>query len=348
MPFVLRKEAFAKAGPDCHSNFDYQPSLLCSMLYLIQDIAKRNQVGAMKRSWERKGALAWARRRLREISWPILAIFWMVALGIGLNAGVFAVRSQIFPHLPYLHPEQLVILRAETEDGDTGMSADDFIRLREHTGVFQNLSASTERAFRLDTRAGSQDITASLVTTGFFQMMDDRFYQGHDFDPIDPATGNDRFAILSHAMWEQLGADKFVVGSTIWMNKTPYTVVGVLAAGLRDRGASVTVPLILTSRQSLSHPQWVNVIGRLKNGISVLQAQSNVAAALARISRSNLNLAVVPINSGSFHNDWKFTFWLVLGLIAFLILMECVSVLSLFRLRSEAALKRDLKLFGES
>jgi hypothetical protein len=301
----------------------------------------------MKRSWERKDVLAIARRRLREIPWPILAIFWMVALGVGLNAGVFAVRSQVFPYLPYLHPEQLVILRAETEDGDTGISGDDFIRLREQTAVFQNLSASTERAFRLNTRDGSQDITASLVTTGFFQMMGERFYLGHDFDPIEPAAGNDRLAILSHSMWEQLGADKFVVGSTIWMNKTPYTVVGVLAAGLRDRGASVTVPLILASRQSLSHPQWVNVIGRLKTGISVLQAQSNVDAALARISRSNLNLAVVPINSASFNNDWKFTLWLVLGLVVFLMLMECVSVVSLFRLRSEAALKRDLKVFGE-
>jgi heme/copper-type cytochrome/quinol oxidase subunit 2 len=84
-------------------------------------------------------------------------------------------------------------------------------------------------------------------------------------------------------------------------------------------------------------------MGRLKTGISVLQAQSNIDMALARISRSDLDLAVVPMNSASLNNERKLTIWLLLGMVAFLLLMESVSVLSLFRLRSEAALKRDLK-----
>jgi hypothetical protein len=288
------------------------------------------------------------RRRLRKIAWPILFIFWMVALGIGVNAGVFTVGSQVFPYLPYPHPEQLVLLRPEVQDGSTGISYDDFVGLREQTTVFQQLSASAARAFRLSTRTGPQDITASLVTTGFFQMMGDRFYLGHDFDPPDPAADNDRVAILSHAMWEQLGADKFVVGSTISMDETPYTVVGVLAAGMRDRGAAVTIPLVITPRQRFSHQQRVNVIGRLRSRISILQAQSSVDMALARIARSDLDLAVVPMNIASFHNDRKFTIWLLLGMVAFLLLMESVGVLSLFRLRSEAALRRNLRPSGES
>jgi hypothetical protein len=149
-------------------------------------------------------------------------------------------------------------------------------------------------------------------------------------------------------MWEQLGADQFVVGSTISMDETPFTVVGVLAAGMRDRGASVTIPLVLTAEQRLSHQQRVNVIGRLRSRISVLQAQSNVDMALARISRSDLDLVVVPVNIASLHNDRKFTIWLLLGMVAFLLLMESVGVLSLFRLRSEAALKRNLKPSGGS
>jgi hypothetical protein len=288
------------------------------------------------------------RRRLRTIAWPILFIFWMVALGIGVNAGVFTAGSLVFPYLPYPHPEQLVLLRAKIYDGGTGIYLDDFVRLREQTAVFQQLSASTAHAFRLKTRTGSQDITASLVTAGFFQMMGDRFYLGHDFDPSDPAVDNDRVAILSHAMWEQLGADKFVVGSTISMDETPFTIVGVLAAGMRDGGASVTIPLVLSAGQRLSHQQQVNVIGRLRSRITLLQAQSNVDMALARISRSDLDLVVVPVNIASFHNDRKLTIWLLLGMVAFLLLMESVGVLSLFRLRSEAAFKRNLEPSGGS
>ncbi len=297
----------------------------------------------MNRMSNRKDVFSHARRRLLKIPWSILFVFWMVALGIGVNAGVFAVGSLVFPYLPYPHPEQLVVLRAGIQDGGTGMSAEEFVRLRGQTEVFQHLSASTARAFRLNTGAGSQDIAVSLVTTGFFQMMGDRFYLGHDFDPRDLAVDNDRVAILSNAMWEQLGANRFVVGSTISMDETLYTVVGVFAPGLRDRGAAVTVPLVITPKQRLSDQQRVNVIGRLRTGISVQQAQSNVDTALARISRSNLNLAVVPINSASLNYGRKLTIWLLLGMVAFLVLMESVSVLSLFRLRSEAALKRDLK-----
>jgi hypothetical protein len=149
-------------------------------------------------------------------------------------------------------------------------------------------------------------------------------------------------------MREQLGADEFVVGPTISMDETLYTVVGVLAAGLRDRGAAVTVPLVITPKQRISYQQRVNVIGRLRTGISILQAQSNIDMALARISHSDLDLAVVPINSASLNNDQKLKIWLLLGMVAFLLLMESVSVLSLFRLRSEAALKRDLKPSGGS
>lgn len=149
-------------------------------------------------------------------------------------------------------------------------------------------------------------------------------------------------------MWEQLGADKFVVGSTISMDETPFTIVGVLAAGMRDGGASVTIPLVLSAGQRLSHQQQVNVIGRLRSRITLLQAQSNVDMALARISRSDLDLVVVPVNIASFHNDRKLTIWLLLGMVAFLLLMESVGVLSLFRLRSEAAFKRNLEPSGGS
>ena len=71
----------------------------------------------------------------------------MVALGIGVNAGVFTAGSLVFPYLPYPHPEQLVLLRAKIHDGGTGIYLDDFVRLREQTAVFQQLSASTHMHF---------------------------------------------------------------------------------------------------------------------------------------------------------------------------------------------------------
>ena len=301
----------------------------------------------MSRMSNRKGALAQSRLLLLRIPWPIFIIFWVIALGIGINAGVFTVGSVVFPSLPFPHPEELIELRPEIQDGDKGISAEDFVDLKRQTTVFQDLNASTARAFRLTTPAGPQEITATLVTTGFYRMMGDRFYLGYGFIPADGTAGGDRVAILSHAMWKRLGADKAVVGSTLFMDEKPYIVAGVLAAGLRDRSAPVTVPLVLNpERLKLDH-QRLNVIGRLKPGISIQQAQANIDVAVARSTHNDRiredawNLVVEPINSASFHNERKFTIWLLLGVVMFVLLMESVSVAFLLRLRAEAALTRD-------
>src|SRR5271170_7302513 len=120
----------------------------------------------MNRMSKRTGALAQSRLLLRKIPWPILIIIWMVALGIGANAAVFILGSLLSPALPYPHAEQLVVIRLEIQDGDKGISAEDFAGLKRQTTVFQDLNASTASAFRLTTWAGSQPIAAALVTTG--------------------------------------------------------------------------------------------------------------------------------------------------------------------------------------
>jgi putative ABC transport system permease protein len=304
----------------------------------------------MKRMSKRKSAFAQSRLLLLRIPWKILIMFLMVALGVGTNAGVFIVDSLLFPALPYSHPEQLVTIRPEIQDGDKGVSAEEFAGLKRQTTVFQDLNASTASAFRLTTPGGSQPITAALVTTGYFQMMGDHFYLGYDFIPSDGMAESNRVAILSHGMWKRLGANKALVGSTISMDERPYTVVGVLAPGLRDRGAPVTVPLIPSPERDVLDHQAMNVIGRLRPGISLRQAQAEIDMALARTAHGSLSeesarkLEVEPLNSASLGNDRKFTIWLLLGVVVFILLMESVSVVSLLRLRSEAALKIDWKV----
>jgi putative ABC transport system permease protein len=85
----------------------------------------------------------------------------------------------------------------------------------------------------------------------FYRMMGDRFYLGYDFTSEDGTPGGDRVVILAHAMWKRLGADPAIIGATLLMDGEPYTVVGVLAPGLRDRGAPVTVPLVFKPEHSI-------------------------------------------------------------------------------------------------
>ena len=278
---------------------------------------------------------------LRKIPRPILALLAAFALGLGVNTAIFTLGHLEFLGL-YPHPDELVVLRSKMQGHEDGVSIGDFIHWRQRTTVFQDMNASTEGAFRITTQDGPENVAASLVTPGFYAMMGDRFYLGYDFTSEDGAPGRNRVVILAHAMWKRLGADPGIIGATLFMDGEPYTVVGVLAAGLRDRGAPVTVPLVSKPDQLNQGDQRVNVIGRLKRDVSIREAQANIDVVASRITHGLANgnkgwsVSVEPIKSASLANDRKLVIWLLLGGGVFVLLIECVCVTNLLRLRSDA------------
>ena len=278
---------------------------------------------------------------LRKIPRPIFAVLLAFALGLGVNTAIFTVGYLEFLAL-YPHPEQLVALRSETQGHEDGVLTGDFIKWRQQATVFQDLNASTEGAFRITAKDGPENVAASLVTPGFYRMMGDRFYLGYDFTFDQATPGRDRVVILAHAMWKRLGANPAIIGSTISMDEEPYTVVGVLAPGLRDRGAPLTVPLVFKAERLNQVDQRMNVIGRLRPGVSIQEAQANIDAVMARSTHSLpggnriWSVSVEPIKGASLSNDRKLVTWLLLGGVVFVLLIECVSVAKLLRLRSDA------------
>jgi putative ABC transport system permease protein len=293
------------------------------------------------------GVFARALEALRKIPRAILVVLVAFALGLGANTALFTLGYSQSLGL-YPHADELVVLRSEVQGHNEGVSTGDFIRWREQTTVFQDLHASTEGAFRIASQDGPEYVAASLVTTGFYRMMGDRFSLGYDFISEDGTPGGDRVVILAHSMWKRLGADPAIIGSTLLMDGEPYTVVGVLAPGLRDRGAPVTVPLVFKPEHLNQHDRQMNVIGRLKPGVSIREAQADVNAVTARMTQSALNsnqgwrVSVEPIEAASLPNDRKLVLWLMLGVVAFVLLIACVSVANLLRLRSDAGYRHLL------
>ncbi len=269
---------------------------------------------------------------LRKIPRAIGSVLVVLGLGLAVNAAIFAFGYLEFAGL-YPHPDELVVLRSESHGGI--LSAADFLRWREQTTVFQDLHASTEGAFRINTPGGPENVAASQVTTGFYRMMGDRFYLGHDFTPENGMPGGDHVVILSHGMWQRLGANPAVVGSILWMNREPYTVVGVLAPGLRDQGAPVSVPLVFNPEQLNQHDPRLNVIGRLNPSVSIQQAQADVSAASVN-SNKGWRVTVEPMQAASLPNERKLVLRLMLGVVAFVLLIACASVANLLRVHSEA------------
>ena len=277
---------------------------------------------------------------LEKIPRPILAISLVFALGLAINTAIFTLGYLDFLTV-YPHAEELVRLRPEMQGHDEGVPAKDFLNWKQKTTVFQYLEASTEGALSLTTRDGSERVAASRVTPGFYGMMGDRFYLGNDFASEEGTS--DRVVILTHAMWKRLGANPSIIGATLLVDGESYTVAGVLAPGLRDHGAPVSVPLLLTPAGLDQDGPWVNVIGRLKPGVSIREAQGSLDRIIAQIphrlpnSNRAWSVSVEPIRGTPFANDRKLVNWLLLGGVGFVLLVECVSVANLFLLRAEAS-----------
>jgi putative ABC transport system permease protein len=228
-----------------------------------------------------------------------------------------------------------------------GVLSDDFIEWKKKTTVFQDLGAATERALSILTPEGSINATASVVTPGFYQMMGDRFSLGYDFIPDDALPGKDQVVILTHSMWKRLGANVAVVGAMLPVDGRPYTVAGVLAPGPRDDGAPVSVPLVVTPSRVNRGDLRMNVIGRLKAGVSIREAQAELDTIVARIPHSLSNsdrtwsVSVEPVRGALLSGDRKLASWLFLGGIACFLLLESVSVVNFMQLTADARLQPD-------
>jgi putative ABC transport system permease protein len=270
---------------------------------------------------------------LRKVPRPTFGVLAVFALGLGVNTAIFTVSYLEFDGL-YPRPDELVVLRSKMQRHENGISTGDFANWRKQATVFQDLHASTEGAFRVTTPDGMENVAASLVTPGFYPMMGDRFYLGYDFISEDGMPGRDRVVILAHAMWKRLGANPGIIGTAIVMDGEPYTVVGVLAPGLRDRGAPVTVPLVLKPEGD----QRMNVVGRLRPGVSIREAQANIDLIVSRTTRSleSGRISVEPVRGASLPKDRKLVIWLLLGGGVFFLLFACASVGNLLRLRADA------------
>jgi putative ABC transport system permease protein len=294
---------------------------------------------AMSNTANQDGAAHRALAAIRKIPRAILVVLVAFALALGANTAIFTLGYSQSLGL-YPHPDELVVLRSDVQGHNEGVSTEGFIHLREQTTVFQDLHASSEGAFRIVTQDGPEYVAASLVTTGFYRMMGDRFSLGYDFISEDGTPGRDRVVILAHSMWKRLGADPAIIGSTVLLNGEPYTVVGVLAPGLRDQGAPVTVPLVFKPEQLNPSDPRMSIIGRLKPGVTIQQAQADVSAVMARnhLIRSNNAwiISVEPLQVASLPNERKLVLRLMLGVVAFVLLIVCASVANLLRLRSEA------------
>lgn len=266
-----------------------------------------------------------------------------LALGIGANTAIFSiVYATLLAPLPYPQPQQLTMVWSKIQGNRNGVAAGDFLDWRRENKVFQELGAWTGTSINLSTSGRPEQVEAQAATPGFQSMMGHRFLMGRDFLPEEGEVGKEHEAILSNKLWKsRFGADPNIIGKQIPMNGEPYTIVGVLAPGPADRLHNVLdVPLAFKPDQINHDFHWLLVMGRLKPGVTLAQANADMDAVTKHIaevypkSDKGWGATVEPLKNDFLDRDVIRGLWLLMGAVGFVLLIACANVANLLLARA--------------
>lgn len=300
--------------------------------------------------------LGWLSQNLRYafrmlLKTPGLTITVLLSLGIGI--GVLTVTFTvgyilILTPLPYPEPEQLMAVWSTIQNSHNSVAAADFLDWKQQSHSFQQLSAVADATFNIASGELPESIHGMRVTPGYYNELGGRssFLMGRDFLPEEGVAGKDHVVIVSFRLWEQLGHNPKIIGSTMNVDGRPATVVGVTNGGILDQARpAISVPLVFAPEQINHDFHWFRVVGRLKPGITQQQTQAEMDAICANIARTHpksnqgWGVALVPLKKDSLPEKAVTAFWLMLGAIGFVLLMVCVNIANLLLARGMARQK---------
>ena len=280
------------------------------------------------------------RQLVKSPGFTITAILTL-ALGIGANTAIFTVvYATLLAPMPYPQPDELVMVWSRIQGNRNGIAAQDFVDWKTRNTAFQDINAFTGGAFNLATKEQPEFLQGQFTTPGMYRMMGNKFLYGRDFLPEEGTLGKEHEVILINKLWRRLGSDPNIVGKTIQLDGTAYTVVGVLAAGQPDRlDQWLIVPLAFKPEQLNHDFHWLLAMGRLKPGVSIQQAQANMDAVTAGIanqfpkSNKGWGASVEPLHNDFLPKEEIRILWILLGAVGFVLLIACVNVANLLLAR---------------
>jgi putative ABC transport system permease protein len=281
--------------------------------------------------------LRFSLRMLRKSPGLTATVALTLALGIGAVTAIYtAVYATFIAAMPYPNPDELVIVWSFVGGGQNGVAAGDFLDWRAQNHSFVDLKAFTGTSFNMARADSPEMVHAQYTTPGMYAMMGTKFQMGRDFLPEEGVAGKGQVVVLMNKLWRRLGADPNIIGKTITLDQKPYTVVGVLAPGQSDRlDQELVAPLVFEPKQVNHDFHWLLVMGRLKPGVSIKQAQADMDKVTANIAKAypredtGWGARVDKLQNDFLGDDVKTTMWLLLGAVGCVLLIACVNVANL-------------------
>jgi putative ABC transport system permease protein len=278
-----------------------------------------------------------------------------LALGIGANTAVFAVvDAVVFRPLPYPEPNRLVSVQSWVTRGTSHpevFSYPNFFDFRASNRVFEHLVWYRDSEFSIASTTQPIHVDGEIVSWDVFSVLRVQPELGRGFLPDEEKPGV-HVAVLGHELWKsQFGADHTIIGRSIPINGKPFTIVGIAPAGFRFPVNNPSIQLWTTLAEDATISEFdplttqrgartLNVIGRLRNGVSIDQAHAqmdSIAAALAvQYPDENKNRAstYVRLELQRLIGDTRKPMFILLGAVLLVLLIACANIANLVLTRS--------------
>jgi putative ABC transport system permease protein len=275
-----------------------------------------------------------------------------LALGIGANSAIFALAdATFFRPLPFTHPADRLVMVWERRAAFPYSTATplDYRDWTDQNRTFQVMAAMTQAAATIVGPDGTpEQVPSQSVTAGFFDVLGVTPLLGRTFLPSD-LTPIAHAVVVSEGFWRsRLQADPAAIGRALFIGGRPYDVVGVLPAEFQlappvvgDFSTGQSPQFWVLFETPRAGPVWLRqahylwVIGRLKAGVSVDAAQSDLGSVAARLaaqypdSNKGHGVNVQPLRDALIGREVRLTSTLLLGVVGFVLLMCCANVASL-------------------
>ena len=247
-------------------------------------------------------------RQFRKSPGFVITVVFTIALGIGANTAIFTlVHAVLMKSLPVVDPKTLYRIGDKddccvnggfmNEDGDFDLfSYDLYLHLRDSTPEFEQLAAMQSGSNTMAVRRGSEPAKSQrteYVSGNYFSTFGVGAYLGRTLTPDDDKAGAAPAVIMSYQAWRSdYGSDPSVVGSTVYIQSQPMTVVGIAPPGffgdrIRETPPALWLPLAVEPVIERENPllrvagaNWLYAIGRLKPGVPIGPLQAKVSNSL--------------------------------------------------------------------
>ncbi|HET6176798.1 MAG TPA: ABC transporter permease [Candidatus Sulfotelmatobacter sp.] len=304
----------------------------------------------------------YAVRQLRKSPGFTAVAVVTLALGIGANTAIFSVvNGALLRPLPFRDPDRLVhiwhVPPAKSFPGMTtfSVSAANYLDWQRQSQVFEQMAIYTWHGFTLTGGQAPEQVDASAVSSGFFATLGVQPMLGRVFYPEEDQPGHSNVVLLSHRFWqEHFGSNADIVGHNINLDGQSYLVAGVMPPSFRlPDFARLWTPMAWTDKErAVRGEHHYLVVARLKPGIDLKQAQAEMSTISDRLQQlypaddKGWGAVVVPLHQ-DLVSDVRPALLVLLGAVAFVLLIACVNVANLglaksFSRKKEIAIRSAL------